>query len=173
MKKIDKAFLLANHAHRNQSYGIFPYSYHLTEVYRLLKSHTNDTNLLVSAILHDILEDTDITFEQVEKYFGTKVAKIVDAVSDGEGNNRKERKESMYRKLEGFADAIIIKLVDRICNINNCIADDNKHKLKMYIDEHSRFSKAIEWKLCEPSLLTDLLFLYKQKISEGKLCLER
>lgn len=134
-----QVFVLA--AHHNQKYGDQPYYVHLQDTYKVLIEHKEyDYDLCMAAFLHDVLEDTDITYEYLVEVFGEKIANIVRAVTDEPGKNRKERKAKTYPKIKAFGEqAIIIKLADRIANVRSCFATKNLDLLSMYMKEHSAF----------------------------------
>lgn len=82
--------------HRNQLYGGNPYPYHLEWVYdTLVFFEQTDSAILDASWLHDVVEDTDVTIEDIEKEFGAEVAEYVWAVT-GIGNNRLERNSNVY-----------------------------------------------------------------------------
>jgi guanosine-3',5'-bis(diphosphate) 3'-pyrophosphohydrolase len=56
-----------------------------------------DKDVLLAAILHDTVEDTDTTFEEIERLFGAKVRSIVDEVTDDKTLAKQERKEEQVR----------------------------------------------------------------------------
>src|SRR6185312_3284680 len=82
MEKILRAYDLANHAHE----GVVrrsgePYIQHPLEVALLLADMRIDADGIVSALLHDIVEDTDYSLAELREQFGTAVANIVDGVT--------------------------------------------------------------------------------------------
>ena len=81
---LDKAIVFAVNAHKNverRGKG-FPYIAHPLEAMSIVASMTNDQELLAAACLHDVLEDTDITYEELKNEFGQRVADLVLAESD-------------------------------------------------------------------------------------------
>lgn len=82
VKSLDDAILFATQAH----HGVFdkngfPYIAHPFRVMLRLQNEEADETVLVAAILHDVVEDTDVTVETIADMFGDHVARIVDAVS--------------------------------------------------------------------------------------------
>ena len=146
MSTINKAKLFALQAHRDQKYGEFPYSYHLEKVSENLnKYRPGDLNesCFVAAWLHDTIEDTEITFQQLFDEFGRTVARIVFACTDEPGANRKERHERTYPKLMAAGrDAIAVKLADRISNVEHSL-HYNHGMFQMYQKEYPDFKKAL------------------------------
>lgn len=74
------------------------------------------TDLITAAVLHDVLEDTDTTDDELAEQFGERVAKVVRAVSHDEG----EEPDEVYlrRVAAGGRLAVIVKRCDRLDNLN-------------------------------------------------------
>jgi guanosine-3',5'-bis(diphosphate) 3'-pyrophosphohydrolase len=127
----------AEAAHGDQKYGDTPYVSHLIAVRAVLSDFGFGGDLGVAAWLHDLLEDTSTTPSQLELSFGSSVTKLVQCVT-GEGKNRKERVECTYGRIEQNPQAVVLKLADRIANVEACarLADP---RLEMYRKEHPTF----------------------------------
>jgi len=142
-------------AHENQKYGKHPYIKHLNHTVEIFNSHLNcivddyqDYYLAgvveSAAWLHDILEDTEITYEELIHNFGQAVADLVQAVTDESGKNRKERKAKTLPKVRAYGYlAVAVKLCDRIANVEHCVAEKNHGLFKMYKKEHESFKLAL------------------------------
>lgn len=139
---------LAVDCHGEQKYGDHPYHEHLEEVVQILQrfgAHLDNeatAPLLVAGWLHDTVEDTALTREEVEARFGAVVATLVWRVTDEPGRNRKERKAATYGKLAECEDAVILKLADRIANVESSIRE-HPGLLQMYRKEHETFEAAL------------------------------
>jgi guanosine-3',5'-bis(diphosphate) 3'-pyrophosphohydrolase len=137
----------AKGVHLNQKYGNKPYYEHLEDVVRVLRrSGFFDNNVVLSAgWLHDCIEDQGVTEEQLTNEFGSEVAKLVVAVTDAPGSNRKERKAATYPKIRAAGKwAIAIKLADRIANVGRCRYDSSKSDLlEMYRAEQEEFKSQL------------------------------
>lgn len=84
--------------------------------------HESDTDLLVSAILHDTVEDTETTPEEIEKHFGKFVRDIVMEVTDDKNLAKEERKRLQIVKAHlKSRPARKLKLADKICNVHDII----------------------------------------------------
>lgn len=84
MNIISKAseFAIEKHGTQKRKDGITPYHQHLKNVVdKLIDYDITDTTTLVSAWLHDVVEDTDTTFEEIRDLFGDKVAGYVDILT--------------------------------------------------------------------------------------------
>jgi guanosine-3',5'-bis(diphosphate) 3'-pyrophosphohydrolase len=128
-------------AHGDQRYGSEPYVVHLAAVRQVLRDFGYGGELGLAAWLHDTVEDTAVTVEELEREFGPRVAALVWAVT-GVGENRKERTASAYAKLRALPDAITVKLADRIAN-SEASARSNPRLLAMYRDELPTFTAAL------------------------------
>lgn len=138
------AIELAHKAHAVQKYGEFPYTRHLAHVESVLQRFGfSSYNLMTIAWLHDILEDTCITRKQITEIFGEEISNVLYCVTDEPGKNRKERKRATYPKIRQNNMALIVKLADRIANIESCIHSGNNGLLSMYRKEQKEFSEEL------------------------------
>src|SRR3954449_8225069 len=87
-------------AQRRKGERAEPYVNHLTEVAALLAEATDgsDVVLLMGGLLHDTLEDTDATYEDLEERFGPEVASLVAEVTDDKSLRKDERKRLQIEK---------------------------------------------------------------------------
>lgn len=110
-----RRFALA--AHGDQRYGRHPYSHHLTAVVAVLhRFGFTDPELTAAAWLHDVIEDTPVSLDEIRREFGPRVAGIVWALTDGEGPDRAARKRASYARIAVTPDAATVKMADRIAN---------------------------------------------------------
>src|SRR5262250_2390086 len=81
---LDKALILAATAHREQvrKGSIVPYIMHPTHAAMILLKYQFPEDAVVAAVLHDVVEDTDVTLSRIAEEFGAAVASIVDQVSE-------------------------------------------------------------------------------------------
>lgn len=132
-------------AHAIKTYDGKPYHVHLEEVEDVLIEfgYGNDEDMLLSAWLHDAMEDVGYTKNDIKKLAGPKVADIVYLVTDHKGANREERKPlEYYQALTTSPNAIVIKLADRIANARNSIK--NNHSMGVaYIKEYKHFKEML------------------------------
>lgn len=144
MDELEFAKRLAGVAHFKQRYGTHPYTHHLNEVEATLCNFgfQDDMDLRVSAWLHDIIEDTGMSYDQIRFGFGEAVADIVYAVTNEMGRNRKERNIKTYPKIKANKKAIILKLADRIVNISQAVGTNSRY-IDMYKKEWGGFHTAL------------------------------
>lgn len=120
-----RAYKFSDVAHAGQvRHSGEPYVSHCIEVARILADLQLDTTTVVSGLLHDIVEDTAITIEDVAREFGSEIAQIVDGLTKIANlplSSREERQVENYRKLllsiAKDARVILIKLADRLHNM--------------------------------------------------------
>lgn len=144
-QKLAEAIRFAKKHHGPQRYGDHPYHVHLGHVEQVLRfaGYGDDEELMIGAWLHDSLEDTPISYNDIKKPFGKIVAELVFAVTDELGRNRKERKSRTYPKIKGIKKATILKIADRIANMNFARESENWSFLKLYKKEHDSFIEGI------------------------------
>ena len=130
---LQEAFEFADKAHEGQVRASGePYVFHVISVAEILLTLNLDTPSLMAALLHDVVEDTDITLAQLDKKFGHEVATLVDSVTkmkafatlkpDLKGNFKKEglKAENLRKLLLAMAEdvrVVMIKLADRLHNM--------------------------------------------------------
>ncbi len=122
---IRRAFDLALESHKNmRRKSGEPYIYHPIAVAQIAAEEIGlGTTSIVCALLHDVVEDTDVTLEQIENQFGKKVAKIIDGLTKISGifdPNSSIQAENFRKMLLTLADdvrVILIKLADRLHNM--------------------------------------------------------
>ncbi len=129
---IRRACEVAQRAHQGQTRASGePFFQHSLAVANILADLRLDYETLAAAILHDVLEDTDVTLEEIEAAFGTTVAKLVDGVTkmgqiqEFRGQTEKSKKEraraeSLRKMLLAMVDdvrVVLIKLADRTHNM--------------------------------------------------------
>lgn len=123
LRRLTKALLFAAEAHRNQrrkGAAQEPYLNHLVEVLDLLVQATDgtDTDMLIAAILHDVVEDTSASYEDVAKKFGERVAGIVRENSDDMTLPKAERRRARIAAMPlKSREARLVKMADVISNL--------------------------------------------------------
>lgn len=123
--RIEKAFLFARHLHEGQfRVSEEPYIIHPVEVAKILINLKADTDTVIAAFLHDILEDTDTQPETIEKEFGEDVLTLVQGVTKlGKYHfqSKEERQAENFRRMfiamASDIRIIFLKLADRLHNM--------------------------------------------------------
>ena len=118
-----------------------PYIDHLKSVARVIAEvgGIEDPQIIAAAWLHDTLEDTETTPEELEATFGKRVCRLVEAVSDDKTLPKTERKQQQVKHAPKLSpDAVLIKLGDKISNIIDVTHTPPAHwtleRRKWYLD---------------------------------------
>ena len=139
VKKIEKSFNLACDAHKGQvRKSGEAYIHHPLSAASLLADFQLDHESIMAAILHDVIEDTEIGKENLKKSFGVKVAELVDGVSklDKLSFSTKEEADAanlrkMILAMSQDIRVILIKLADRKHNLETIDALDSQKRKKI------------------------------------------
>ena len=183
---IRKAFDLALEAHKpmRRKSGE-PYIYHPIAVAKIAAEEIGlGTTSIVCALLHDVVEDTDITLEEIEAQFGSKVANIIDGLTKISGvfdtsSPQAENFRKMLLTMANDVRVILIKLCDRLHNMRTLEHMSDKGQLKIASETtfiyaplaHRLGLYAIKTELEDLSLKYTQPILYqdlKQKLSATK-----
>ncbi len=155
----------------------FPYITHLFSVACMLHDYTTNEDVIIAALLHDAVEDTDYSLEELEEDFGKSVREIVAAVSEPyhDGDQKiswVESKKRYAKQLKaGPVEAVMVAAADKAHNFrtvieeyyhdhNRFMQDFGKHlheRLEVYQD----IANAINSRLSGP-LLTEFNYVFEQ-----------
>lgn len=138
-KVIKKAFNVAVEAHKEmRRKSGEPYIYHPIEVAQICVEEIGlGTTSIVAALLHDVVEDTDTTLEDIEKQFGKKVSKIIDGLTKigGVFDHRTSQQAENFKKivltLTDDVRVILVKLADRLHNMRTLGSMPRHKQLKI------------------------------------------
>ena len=176
---ITKGFKLSLEAHKNhfrasgEPYFLHPYEVTLVVVNEI----PLDDISIVSALLHDVVEDTDISIEFIEKEFGKEIAEIVDGVTKiggvfkGQNITQAENYRKMLLSMVNDVRVILVKFADRLHNMRTLeFVSPTKQRriatetLEIYAPFANRFGLAkVKWEL------EDLAFKYLNKDSYNEI----
>jgi guanosine-3',5'-bis(diphosphate) 3'-pyrophosphohydrolase len=134
-----RAFAVRAHGAQMRKYSKQPYVVHLDGVVGILQSFgVTAAPVLAAAYLHDTVEDTDVSIEDILKAFGEEVAELVYWLTDAERGKRKIRKlMSAWRLGRAPFDAKLIKLADFIDNTPDLCRHD-RHFAPVYLREKAK-----------------------------------
>lgn len=124
---MDRAIIFATRAHS----GTFrkgtniPYIVHPIEAAAIAATMTDDPDVIAAAVLHDVVEDTDATVEEIRFFFNDRIAKLVEAESENKRRDLPPQETWMLRKMETLdflrtradRDAKILALSDKLSNM--------------------------------------------------------
>ncbi len=137
-----KSAKFAGEKHSNQQVkgSSANYMLHLSNVaMEILLAYQREANFdlavaVQTALLHDTIEDTNTTFEEVEKLFGEQVAKNVLALTKNDSIKGKEEKmiDSLHRIEQCSKEAKLVKIADRITNLQEPPNIWDKDKIQQY-----------------------------------------
>ncbi|MBR4980495.1 MAG: bifunctional (p)ppGpp synthetase/guanosine-3',5'-bis(diphosphate) 3'-pyrophosphohydrolase [Bacteroidales bacterium] len=153
-KLLDRAILFAVKAHsgtERRGKG-FPYIVHPMEAMEIVATMTSDQELLAAAVLHDTVEDTSVTIEEIRQQFGERIATIVENESDKIIENKSEEESWHERKraaIERLAkaphDAKIVALGDKLSNMRAIWRDYKVKGDELWKIFHVTEKKEHEW----------------------------
>jgi len=125
MNKILAAIAFAADKHRNQrrkDAAASPYINHPIALANVLANEAgiDDERVLIAAILHDTLEDTETTAQELVRHFGQEITDMVLEVTDDKTLLKAERKQQQIEHASTISrGAKLVKLADKICNLRD------------------------------------------------------
>ena len=137
---LNKAYIFSMRAHGSQTRASGdPYFSHPVEVAGILADHKFDSKTIITALLHDVVEDTNYKLNDIEKNFGNEISYLVDGVtklSKFEGRSDKFNQAENFRKLllatSKDIRVLLVKLADRLHNmrtIHHIKKEDKRKKI--------------------------------------------
>ncbi len=168
MERFIEALEFAAAVHKDQrrkGSGGSPYINHLIEVASLLSrvAKVNDMDVLVAAVLHDTLEDTEATEDEIESRFGAKVLQYVKKLTDDKSLPLAERREKQLATVSNSSEPIkLIKLADHCSNIASIPPSWSKERSVSYISWSFEVAKSCY------SVSNELAEVYKERYEEAK-----
>ena len=151
---LDRAIVFAVRAHagtERRGKG-FPYIVHPMEAVEIVATMTSDQELLAAAVLHDTVEDTDTTVEQIRTEFGDRIASLVASESDtmpegvSEEDSWHARKQAAIDRLARAShDAKIVALGDKLSNMRAIARDYAQQGNALWNLFHVKDRKEHEW----------------------------
>lgn len=145
---VENALEFAAHSHRGQvrKYSGEPYILHPMAVAALVKNVGGDEEMQAAALLHDVVEDCEVTIGTVQRLFGPRVAEMVLALSDMQtpaDGNRAKRKAAFAARLARSSGVVqTIKLADLIDNTRTIVERDPGFA-KVYLAEKRDLLKVL------------------------------
>ncbi|MBO4689287.1 MAG: bifunctional (p)ppGpp synthetase/guanosine-3',5'-bis(diphosphate) 3'-pyrophosphohydrolase [Paludibacteraceae bacterium] len=151
---LDRAIIFAVRAHHNterRGKG-FPYIVHPMEAVEIVATITPDQELLAAAALHDTIEDTEVTVEDIRREFGNRIAELVHAESDqfsegvSEEDSWHDRKQAAIDRLRHAShDAKIVAMGDKLSNMRAIWRDYQTKGDDLWNIFHIKDKAAHEW----------------------------
>ena len=151
---LDRAIVFAVRAHHDterRGKG-FPYIVHPMEAMEIVATITSDQELLAAAALHDTIEDTDVTVQDIRREFGDRVAQLVHAESDrftegvSEEDSWHDRKQAAIDRLSNAShDAKIVAMGDKLSNMRAIWRDYQTKGDELWNIFHVKDKASHEW----------------------------
>ena len=146
-------FAIRAHGDQKRKYTGDPYVTHCIAVADLVAKRTDDEEIVAAALLHDTLEDTAATYDDLKSEFGSRVASIVLELTDEYTKerypdlNRKKRKSLEAERLGGVSDdAKLVKVCDLTDNTSSIVEHDPKFA-SVYLVEKAAVLRALGYTL--------------------------
>ena len=151
---LDRAIVFAVRAHagtERRGKG-FPYIVHLLESVEIVATMTPDQELLAAAALHDTVEDTHVTVEEIRAEFGDRIASLVATESDTfeQGMSKEDswharKQDAIDRLARASRDAKIVALGDKLSNMRAIARDYAMQGDALWNLFHAKDPKDHEW----------------------------
>ncbi len=132
---MDRAIVFATRAHSGtyRKGTSIPYIVHPIEAAAIVSTMTDDPDMIAAAVLHDVVEDTDTTVEEIRFFFNRRIAKLVEAESENKRKDLPPQETWMLRKMETLEflrtqadrEAKILALADKLSNMRAIHRDQN------------------------------------------------
>jgi orotate phosphoribosyltransferase len=155
---VGRAQKIAIEAHGDQRYGdretgpLYSAS-HLPAVVDVIAEMTDyEPHLMAGAWIHDALEDTSESVDSLREKLPEFVVALADACTDGQGANRRERKQRPMRLIPTVPNSVLIKLSDRIANVENARREGKDSLLGLYRKEQRDFYEQLKGAPVGPGL---------------------
>jgi len=152
-----------------------PYITHPLEVFKILRDEwgIKNENCLIAALLHDIVEDTNVSFKQIQLEFGDEVASLVEGVTKLETNSDHETLKKVLNKSNIDPRVALIKLADRLHNmrtLDSMPLEKQKRKAKETLDVYTKLAESLGMWVVKTEL-EDLSFKYSDRDGWEKMSL--
>ena len=133
-----RTFARLAHGSQKRKYTGEPYIVHPIEVSEIVARHNGSKEMIAAALLHDTVEDTDVTIDDIRNEFGNAVALLVDDLTDvsklEDGNRATRKAMDRDHTANASAAAMVIKAADLISN-SKSIAEHDPKFAKVYFEE--------------------------------------
>lgn len=140
-KEIEEAIKFLIHAFDKSEYTGKPVVLHSIRVGLYLNRQGYDKDIVIAGILHDLIEDSSTTIEEIKTKFGDNVAKLVKANSYDKGINDKRKRyfQTYERGMKAGKDALVIKASDILDNYNYYYFAEGKELRKWLLEKMKHF----------------------------------
>ncbi|SPR08018.1 HD domain-containing protein [Orientia tsutsugamushi] len=147
LDKVEKAIFYAKKYHSNQKRDTGePYYMHPLEVAYMVADYSFETDTIITAILHDTLEDTTLTKKKIVKAFGKKIAEQfseLTRIKDNKKISSREMIQTFYR--QNKTELLLIKLFDRFHNIQTVSIKPYEKRQEIILETQQNFIPLAEY----------------------------
>ncbi|WP_371254144.1 HD domain-containing protein [Orientia tsutsugamushi] len=147
LDKVEKAIFYAKKYHSNQKRDTGELYYtHPLEVAYMVADYSFETDTIITAILHDTIEDTTLTKEKIVKVFGRKIAEQVSdltRIKDNKKISSREMIQTFYR--QNKTELLLIKLFDRFHNIQTVSIKPYEKRQEIILETQQEFIPLAEY----------------------------
>ncbi|WP_445668682.1 HD domain-containing protein [Orientia tsutsugamushi] len=147
LDKVKKAIFYAKKYHSNQKRDTGePYYMHPLEVALMVADYSFKTDTIITAILHDVIEDTTLTKEKIAMEFNDNIAEQVLALTRNRGG-KKTSSMKMIKTLvnQDKVELLLIKLLDRLDNIKTIFIKPAKRRQEIILETQQEFIPLAEY----------------------------
>ena len=157
MTLVTQAAVFAAHAHdgATRKGSQIPYIVHPMEAAAIAATLTDDPHVVAAAMLHDVMEDCGVSFEELRARFGERVATLVRDESQSEGPESRaswgrRKREAVRRLARGSRDAKIICLSDNLSNMRAIFRDVGREGDAVFLrfNQHDKRQHAWYYRSC-------------------------
>jgi myo-inositol-1(or 4)-monophosphatase len=179
MELVSEAITFAVKAHdgmrRKKSQS--PYILHPLEAAVIVGTMTDDQNVIAAAVLHDVVEDTDVTIEEIEERFGKRVKSLVQSETEDKREHippdqtwriRKEESLEVLRKTDDIG-VLMMWVGDKLANMRAIYRDFKVDGISMWQRFNQKDERQQAWYYYSVVKLTERLFEYSAWIELKKL----
>ena len=151
-QRVVDAYVFAQKAHAGQTRRFTgePYFKHPKGVARSIEHLTRDEDMIIAALLHDVVEDCQVPLSEIRNRFGAQVADYVDALTSDKDELAAAESKAKYlidKMLKMSEEELVLKLADRVDNIRyadkDCKTLKHKQFVRKYYDETREIFDAI------------------------------
>lgn len=145
---VSKAIVFATKAHEGQFRKAtkIPYILHPMECAVIISGMTTDEEMIAAALLHDTVEDCDVTIEDIRREFGSRVAQFVARESEDKSKSWQERKQTTIDQLSSHTkEECMLVLADKLSNIRSIARDYKELGEALWDRFHEKRKERIGW----------------------------
>ena len=142
-----REFATVAHQTQTRKYSGRPYVEHPLAVARMVERFDHDEDMIIASLLHDTVEDTSVTFEQIERAFGADVTALVSDLTDAscpvDGNRMTRKQIDLLHTATAHPRAKTVKLMDLVHNSVSIVRHDRGFAA-VFLDEMSKMLDVLQ-----------------------------